>query len=223
VSENLTSLLPGIGVVKRASLPGVCPVKRVFDVLAASVGLVFLSPLLLLLYTAIRLSGAHALFGHARIGRHGQPFQCYKFRTMVPDADQRLNQYLAQNIEAQQEWAKDRKLRNDPRVTRLGKFLRKTSLDELPQLWNVIKGDMSLVGPRPVVYQELEMYGKSLPYYVSARPGLTGLWQVSGRNDTSYTRRVRLDRWYVRHQSLLLDMRIIARTIPALVRSRGAY
>lgn len=164
------------------------------------------------------------VFAHERVGLGGRRFRCFKFRTMHTDASERLDELLASDLVAREEWARDFKLRNDPRVTQLGAFLRRTSLDELPQLFNVLKGDMCLVGPRPIVEKELAMYGRYARYYLSIRPGMTGLWQVSGRNDTSYRRRVALDCAYVKSQCFLLDLRIILRTLPALLGRRcGAY
>ncbi len=197
--------------------------KRSVDIAIAAGLLVALSPFMLPVVGLIRVGGARPLFSHSRIGKHGRTFQCYKFRTMVMDADRVLNAHLANNLEAREEWSRDHKLRNDPRVTALGRFLRRTSLDELPQLINVLKGDMALVGPRPVVHEELEKYGDALRDYLSVRPGVTGLWQVSGRNDTGYAQRVALDAWYVRNRSVLLDMRILVRTLAVPFGGRGAY
>lgn len=197
--------------------------KRSIDIAIAGGLLVALSPFMLAVVGLIRAGGASPLFSHSRIGKHGRTFQCYKFRTMVMDADRVLNAHLANNLEAREEWSRDHKLRNDPRVTALGRFLRRTSLDELPQLINVLKGDMALVGPRPVVHEELEKYGDALREYLSVRPGVTGLWQVSGRNDTGYAQRVALDAWYVRNRSVLLDMRILVRTLAVPFGGRGAY
>jgi undecaprenyl-phosphate galactose phosphotransferase len=197
--------------------------KRTFDITIAGTLLVGLLPFMLMVAGAIRAGGASPLFSHSRVGKHGCTFQCYKFRTMVMDADRVLSAYLANNLEAQAEWSRDHKLRNDPRVTALGRFLRRTSLDELPQLINVLKGEMTLVGPRPVVHEELERYGDVLRAYLSVRPGVTGIWQVSGRNDTSYDERVALDAWYVENRSLLLDFKILLRTLTVPFGGRGAY
>ena len=166
-------------------------VKRAFDLAAASFLLLFLAPLLALVALKIRLTdGGAVIFAHTRVGRHGQPFPCFKFRTMVANSAEVLAELLARDPVARAEWARDRKLRRDPRITGLGRFLRKTSLDELPQLLNVVRGEMSLVGPRPVVPDELALYGEAKIYYLQVRPGLTGLWQISGRNDLDYDRRV---------------------------------
>ena len=188
--------------------------KRAFDLAAAAALLAFTAPLLLLVALKVKLAdGGAVVFAHTRVGRHGRPFRCYKFRTMVPNSAEVLAELLARDPQARAEWAKDRKLKRDPRVTRLGRFLRKTSLDELPQLVNVLKGEMSLVGPRPVVPDELELYGEAKVYYLQVRPGLTGLWQVSGRSDLDYARRVALDAWYVRNWTLWYDVLILCRTL----------
>jgi lipopolysaccharide/colanic/teichoic acid biosynthesis glycosyltransferase len=150
-------------------------------------------------------------------------FSCLKFRTMVPNADQVLRDLLENDPDLRAEWIRDHKLRNDPRVTRLGRFLRRTSLDELPQLLNVLRGEMSLVGPRPVVREELLRYGRNVGIYLAAKPGITGLWQVTGRNDTDYRRRVVLDTYYVRNQNLLLDLYILVKTTGVVLGGSGAY
>lgn len=158
-----------------------------------------------------------------RIGRGGRPFYCYKFRTMVPNAQEVLEDLLARDPQARVEWERDRKLRDDPRVTRLGHWLRRLSFDELPQLFNIPRGDMSLVGPRPVVEEELGRYGPARIYYEMVRPGLTGLWQISGRNDLDYERRVALDTWYVRNWTLWYDIVILFRTLVVVPARAGAY
>ena len=200
-------------------------VKRAFDLVAASVLLLFLAPLLALVALKIRLAdGGGVIFAHTRVGRHGQLFPCYKFRTMVANSAAVLAELLARDPVARAEWARDRKLRRDPRITGLGRFLRKTSLDELPQLLNVVRGEMSLVGPRPVVPDELELYGEAKIYYLQVRPGLTGLWQISGRNDIDYERRVSLDAWYVRNWTLWYDILILFRTLAVVPgKGNGAY
>ena len=152
-------------------------------------------------------------FAHTRVGRHGRLFRCFKFRTMVPNAAEVLAELLARDPAARAEWARDRKLRNDPRITPIGRLLRKTSLDELPQLFNVLRGEMSLVGPRPVMPDELERYGEAQDRLSQVRPGLTGLWQISGRNDVDYERRVHLDAWYVRNWTFWYDILILFRTL----------
>lgn len=203
---------------------GGSPWKRALDLLIAAPLAVFLSPLLLVLALAIRCSDrGPALFVQTRYGLGGRTFSCFKFRTMVADAGERLEALLAADPAAREEWARDRKLRNDPRITRFGRFLRKSSLDELPQLINILRGEMSIVGPRPIVREEIERYGRSFGHYCAVRPGVTGLWQISGRNDTTYEERVALDVEYVERWSIWLDLRIIALTLPAVLFSRGAY
>ena len=197
--------------------------KRLFDLLVAMVLLCLLSPLLAWLTLQIRRDGGPAVFAHTRVGLNGRSFRCLKFRSMVVDADQRLAELLADAPAMQAEWARDRKLRNDPRLNHVGDFLRRTSLDELPQLLNVIKGEMSLVGPRPVVSDELEKYGDDTDYYLMVRPGITGLWQVSGRNDVGYEKRVYLDTWYVKNWSLWYDIAILFKTVRVVLRREGAY
>ncbi len=200
---------------------GVC---RVFDVLIALVAIVFCSPLLLAVAILVRLSdGGPALFGHQRIGRGGVGFRCLKFRSMTVDADERLMTLLALDPLARAEWDRDHKLRLDPRVTPIGDFLRRSSIDELPQLFNVLRGEMAIVGPRPIVTAEVSRYGRRFAAYCSLRPGITGLWQVSGRNDVCYRRRVAMDWLYARKKSLALDLRIVLLTIPAILLARGSY
>jgi Undecaprenyl-phosphate galactose phosphotransferase WbaP len=209
-------------VVARSWSSGVF-LKRAFDIVGAIVlGLVF-APLMLVIALLLRRQGGPVIYGHRRIGRDGKPFECMKFRSMVPDADRVLRELLESHPELRAEWLRDHKLRSDPRITALGRFLRRTSLDELPQIWNVLQGEMSLVGPRPVVREELMRYGRCLPIYLSAKPGITGLWQVTGRNDTNYRRRVALDVYYVRRRNLLLDLYILFKTTRVVLGGGGAY
>jgi UDP-galactose-lipid carrier transferase len=197
--------------------------KRTFDLVAASLLLVLLSPVLLALTWQVKRDGGPAFFGHKRIGQGGKTFKCWKFRSMVVNAQEVLQELLATDAQARAEWEKEFKLKNDPRISRIGHFIRKTSLDELPQLWNVIKGEMSLVGPRPVIQAELERYGDDVTYYLEACPGLTGLWQVSGRNDVDYDTRVYLDAWYVKNWSLWTDISILFKTVGVVLGRDGAY
>jgi len=197
--------------------------KRLFDGFLASLLLVIFSPVFLYLYFHIKKDGGPAFFRQQRIGRKGEPFECLKFRTMVVDAQERLEKLLAQNPQMKAEWARDHKIKEDPRVTPLGAFLRRTSLDEIPQLFNVLKGEMSLVGPRPIVKAELEKYGDDVGYFLMVRPGMTGLWQVSGRNDMSYDKRVYLDTWYVKNWSLWYDLVILFKTVNVVIARSGAY
>ncbi len=198
--------------------------KRFFDITAALAGLTVISPLFLMLILLVKFSdGGKVFYGHRRIGRSGRVFHCLKFRTMVEDGDAVLAAYLARNPQEREEWLATRKLQNDPRVTRVGAVLRKLSLDELPQIFNILRGEMSFVGPRPVVRDELKMYGTSASFYLKSRPGLTGLWQVSGRNDVSYQARVAFDRHYGENWSFVFDLKILIRTVPAVFSSRGSY
>lgn len=197
-------------------------VVRGIDLVVATAALVVLAPVILGISVALWMQdGGSPIFVHWRIGKGGIPFPCLKLRTMVVDSEHRLEKYLEQNAAAAQEWAQDRKLRDDPRVTPLGAFLRKSSLDEIPQLFNVLTGQMSLVGPRPIVAAEIPRYGRYFREYCRVRPGITGLWQVSGRNAVSYQRRVALDTVYARNKSLAVDLFILGRTIPAVVSGRG--
>lgn len=198
-------------------------IKRCFDLVVSLTVLVLGSPIFLFIAFKVSQSGRPIFFGHTRVGQHNRPFKCYKFRTMAPNADKLLADLLATSAEARAEWERDFKLKNDPRITSIGHFLRKTSLDEIPQLWNVLKGDMSLVGPRPVVTAELERYGNQVDYYLEAKPGVTGLWQISGRNDVTYDTRVYLDAWYVKNWSLFNDIVILLRTVKVIFRRDGAY
>lgn len=177
---------------------------------------------MLIIAALVKREGGDALFSHERIGRNGKPFRCLKFRTMVPDAKERLEALLASDPEARAEWERDHKLTNDPRITRLGAFLRKTSLDELPQFFNVLKGEMSLVGPRPITAEECKKYGESYDLYIRFRPGITGIWQVSGRNNISYPARVALDSQYALNQSIYFDFVILLRTFGVIATGVGA-
>ncbi len=198
--------------------------KRSMDLVCSFAGGLVLLPVLLGIGLAIRLeSRGPVLFRQTRIGRHGQVIRILKFRTMVYNAEEVLQKYLLENPELRKEWEEDQKLRNDPRVTRVGGLLRRTSLDELPQLWNVLLGDMSLVGPRPIVDDEIVRYGSAFASYKRVRPGMTGLWQVSGRNDLSYRQRVHLDRFYICNWSTWLDLLILVKTIPVVFGRKGAY
>ncbi len=199
-------------------------IKYSFDWIATLIGTIVISPLLLIICIWIKLdSPGPILFGHRRIGKDGREFDCYKFRSMCRDAEARLEEILAENEEVRTEWKKNFKIKNDPRVTKVGKFLRKTSLDELPQIINVLRGEMSLVGPRPIVEEELARYGEYVDDYLMVRPGITGMWQVSGRSDTTYDERVRIDSWYVRNWNFWLDIMLLWRTIKSVFKCEGAY
>ena len=198
--------------------------KRALDILGAGIGLVLLAPFFLIVALMVRADGGPAFFAHQRVGRGGKLFGCLKFRSMVIDSQARLEELLASDPAARAEWEATRKLKNDPRITRIGRFLRSTSLDELPQLINVLLGEMSLVGPRPVQEAEIDRYyGASAAHYMAVRPGITGLWQVSGRSETSYESRVALDVAYVSRPSLLADISILLRTPVAVLSRRGAH
>ena len=197
---------------------------RVMDLLLIFIALPLLVPIFLTIILAIRLdTGGSAFYRQTRIGKSGKTFKVLKFRTMVENADKVLKKYLEENPEMLAEWNADQKLRNDPRITRTGRILRKTSLDELPQLWNVLKGEMSLVGPRPIVADEIDRYGDKFKYYAQVPPGLSGLWQVSGRNDVDYEQRVGLDEYYVRNRSIWMNLHIIIRTFLVVLKRDGAY
>jgi Undecaprenyl-phosphate galactose phosphotransferase WbaP len=200
-------------------------IKRAFDLLSVAVIFALFWWAMLLIVMAIKLSSpGPVVFGHLRVGRLGKSFRCYKFRSMVSNAEEVLNELLDRDPQARIEWQRDFKLKTDPRITRVGAFIRKTSLDELPQLWNVLKGDMSIVGPRPVVRKELALYYASgRRHYLSMRPGLTGLWQVSGRNDMGYEERVELDKHYVQTWNVFRDFMIVMRTVGVMFAKTGAY
>ena len=199
--------------------------KRMIDIVAASLFIVIHSWLYLILWLGVRYTtGSPAIYSHRRVGRGGKEFNCLKFRSMLVNSAEVLDQHLKENPEAKAEWERDFKLRDDPRITKFGRIIRKTSLDELPQFWNVLRGEMSLVGPRPVIAQELERYyGGAAIFYSSVRPGITGPWQVGGRNDLGYDERVRLDVGYARNWSLVGDLLIVAKTFAAVITRRGSY
>ena len=198
--------------------------KNTFDYLMALSLILLFSPVLIILYSIVYSStNGHPLFKHRRIGLNGKKFNVYKFRTMYIDADKRLEKLLEEDEDRRVEWEKDFKLKDDPRITKIGSFLRKTSLDELPQLINVLQGKMSLIGPRPIVDQEIEKYGEYFDYFIAVKPGVTGLWQVSGRNDIDYDERVQLDVWYVRNWSINLDVQILLKTVLVVIGRKGSY
>lgn len=198
-------------------------VKRTFDIICSILIILVSSPLLAFLYYKVTRDGGPAIYGHMRVGRHGKLFPCYKFRSMVLNSQEVLQQLLDSDPEARAEWERDFKLKNDPRITPVGRFIRKTSLDELPQLFNVLRGQMSLVGPRPIISEELVRYDENVDYYLMAKPGMTGLWQVSGRNDVDYDTRVYFDSWYVKNWSLWNDIAILFKTVKVVLHRDGAY
>lgn len=198
--------------------------KRTFDAVIALVGLLALVPLIVMMIALLYLIQGRPIFiCHRRIGKDGVLFPCLKFRTMVTNAEEALRRYLAANPSERAEWLATRKLKNDPRITPFGAILRKSSLDEIPQLINVFLGHMSFVGPRPIVSSEAELYGVHFVDYIRVRPGLTGPWQISGRNDVSYNARVELDVRYVNEHTLWSDIIIMAKTVPAVLKARGSY
>jgi Undecaprenyl-phosphate galactose phosphotransferase WbaP len=198
--------------------------KRMIDVVIAALGLFFLSPFFALTIILILIdTGGRVFYRQQRLGRNGRKFELIKFRTMYWGADKILADKLAGNPELKAEWDRYQKLRADPRITRVGRYLRKFSLDELPQLWNVLKGEMSLVGPRPMLVDQRELYGESFKEYIQVTPGITGLWQVSGRNDTSFARRAELDIEYIQRWSVFLDIYILIKTIKIVFWQQGAY
>ena len=215
--------VPGVSARDRAArlLP---LAKRAMDIAIAGTALLGALPFFLIVAALVRADGGPVFFAHGRVGRDGRIFGCLKFRSMVVDSQARLEALLAADPAARAEWEQTRKLKDDPRITRIGRFLRATSLDELPQLLNVLRGEMSVVGPRPVTQIELDSYyGAAAAHYLTVRPGITGLWQVSGRSDTSYAQRVALDVAYVSQPSLLADMRILIKTPVAVLSRRGAH
>lgn len=207
---------------KRQFPTGYVVTKRAMDFIFGLAMLIALTPLLLAIAIILRVTGSQAIFSQQRVGKGGQMFACYKFRTMKPDAEGELARLLASSPELRRQWLSDYKLENDPRITRFGRFLRVTSLDELPQFINVLRGEMSLVGPRPIVPDELAKYGPYADHYLSVKPGLTGLWQISGRNNLSYHRRVALDVAYARNASFRFDLNILLRSTVPILSGRGA-
>jgi Undecaprenyl-phosphate galactose phosphotransferase WbaP len=199
-------------------------IKRVLDILLAlTLGCVALPVMAAIALAILAESGRPLFFAHTRVGKGGRRFRLWKFRSMVGNGDEVLRAHLAGHPELAREWRLTHKLRSDPRVTRVGRLLRTTSLDELPQIWNVLRGDMSMVGPRPVVQEELSRYGSAAPLYLRVLPGLTGLWQVSGRNDITYERRIQLDSHYIRNWSVALDALVLLKTVRVVLAGKGAY
>lgn len=213
-----TAELEGLELPVLQHRPAMGWAKRATDIFIALTSLVLLAPVIIAAAIAIKITmGSPVIFAHQRVGRNGIAFRCFKLRTMVNNASEVLQQHLKENSDCAWEWRQERKLARDPRVLGIGRFLRRSSIDELPQLFNVLRGEMSCVGPRPIVADELERYGKDVMDRLSVRPGLTGLWQVSGRNSLDYEDRVKLDMLYVRRWSMLLDIAILLKTIPAVM------
>jgi Undecaprenyl-phosphate galactose phosphotransferase WbaP len=214
----------GLITTNRLKMVSNLRIKRVLDLSIVVTGGILILPFLLLIALIIKLSSpGPVLYGHKRLGQNGKHFIVYKFRSMVIDSQERLQKLLEQDPEIKKEWEKNHKLQNDPRITGVGKFLRRTSIDEFPQLINILKGEMSLVGPRPIVDDEVNKYGEDFNWIFSAKPGLTGLWQVSGRSETDYPARVSYDAYYLRSWSVWLDLWILFVTLGAVLRGRGAY
>ncbi len=199
-------------------------IKRITDVLASIVGLIILIPLTIIIWIANLLvkDNGPVFFVQDRIGKDGKKFKLYKYRSMVVNADDKLAKYLAENEEAREEYKKYKKLKEDPRITSIGRFIRKTSIDEFPQFINVFKGEMSLVGPRPYLPRELEDMGENYNEIIKVKPGLTGLWQVNGRSETTFEERMQIDKGYIATRSIILDIKIIIRTFLKVFRKEGA-
>ncbi|HHS9559008.1 TPA: undecaprenyl-phosphate galactose phosphotransferase WbaP [Klebsiella quasipneumoniae subsp. similipneumoniae] len=198
-------------------------IKRIFDIFGSLCIIFVVSPILLYISYKVRKDGGPAIYGHERIGKGGKAFKCLKFRSMVINSKEVLDTLLLNDTEAKKEWDETFKLKNDPRITKIGALLRRTSLDELPQLFNVLKGEMSLVGPRPIINAELDRYNEEVGYYLLSKPGMTGLWQVSGRSDVDYETRVYLDAWYVKNWSMWNDVAILFKTVGVVLNKDGAY
>lgn len=198
--------------------------KRVVDIIGGLVGVILLIPLTICIGIANKIAKDNGpiFYSQERIGKNGKRFKIYKYRSMIVDADKKLEKYLAENEEARAEWEENKKLREDPRITKVGNFIRKTSLDEFPQFINVLKGDMSLVGPRPIVDGEIEKYEGRKDEFLSVKPGCTGFWQANGRSDTTYDERMEMELYYVRNMSIKLDIKILFKTVKAVLNKEGA-
>lgn len=207
-------------IAKKASKINYMSVKRVFDLVISTIGLIILSPIFLILAIIVKLdSKGPVFFAHTRYGKNGKKFKMYKFRTMYENAQDMINDFTPEQMK---EWKENFKLQDDPRITKVGKFLRKTSLDELPQIVNIIKGDLSIIGPRPVIKEELEKYGENKEKFLSVTPGLTGYWQANGRSSTTYEQRMEMELYYIDHISPKLDFKIFFKTIESVIKKEGA-
>jgi bacterial sugar transferase family protein len=207
-------------IAKKASKINYMSVKRVFDLVISTIGLIILSPIFLILAIIVKLdSKGPVFFAHTRYGKNGKKFKMYKFRTMYENAQDMINDFTPEQMK---EWKENFKLQDDPRITKVGKFLRKTSLDELPQIVNIMKGDLSIIGPRPVIEEELEKYGESKEKFLSVTPGLTGYWQANGRSSTTYEQRMEMELYYIDHISPKLDFKIFFKTIESVIKKEGA-
>lgn len=219
---NIQSEIKKENKVEKAIYIGI---KRTIDVIGSLVGMVLLVPATIAIYIAQKISkedNGPLFYKHIRYGKNGKQFRLYKFRSMCMNADEKLKEYLKSNEEARKEFEENQKLQHDPRITKLGNFLRKTSLDELPQMLNILKGEMSFVGPRPVVKREIEKYGENKEKLLSVKPGLTGYWQVNGRSNTTYEERMNMELYYVDNCSLWLDIKIFFKTFIAVFKKEGA-
>lgn len=207
-------------IAKKASKINYINVKRIFDLVISTIGLIVLSPIFLILAIIVKLdSKGPVFFAHTRYGKNGKKFKMYKFRTMYENAQDMINDFTPEQMK---EWKENFKLQDDPRITKVGKFLRKTSLDELPQIVNIMKGDLSIIGPRPVIEEELEKYGESKEKFLSVTPGLTGYWQANGRSSTTYEQRMEMELYYIDHISPKLDFKIFFKTIESVIKKEGA-
>ena len=207
-------------IAKKASKINYMSVKRVFDLVISTIGLIILSPIFLILAIIVKLdSKGPVFFAHTRYGKNGKKFKMYKFRTMYENAQDMINDFTPEQMK---EWKENFKLQDDPRITKVGKFLRKTSLDELPHIVNIIKGDLSIIGPRPVIEEELEKYGENKEKFLSVTPGLTGYWQANGRSSTTYEQRMEMELYYIDHISPKLDFKIFFKTIESVIKKEGA-
>ncbi len=207
-------------IAKKASKINYMSVKRVFDLVISTIGLIILSPIFLILAIIVKLdSKGPVFFAHTRYGKNGKKFKMYKFRTMYENAQDMINDFTPEQMK---EWKENFKLQDDPRITKVGKFLRKTSLDELPQIVNIMKGDLSIIGPRPVIEEELEKYGENKEKFLSVTPGLTGYWQANGRSSTTYEQRMEMELYYIDHISPKLDFKIFFKTIESVIKKEGA-
>lgn len=218
IEENIKEKIKGKNIIYRF-------VKRLIDILGGLVGMILLVPVTLCVYLARKIlkeDGGPLFYEQLRYGKNGKKFRLYKFRSMCIDADKKLKEYLAENEEARKEFEENQKLKDDPRITKIGNFLRKTSLDELPQMINILKGEMSFIGPRPVVDGEIEKYGTNRDKFLSIKPGLTGYWQANGRSNTTYAERIDMELYYVDNQSLWLDIKIFFKTFISVIKKEGA-
>lgn len=224
IKNNIETLEKSI-IGKNIKLYIYLGIKRLIDIIGAIIGIVLLIPTTILIYIVsviLKENDGSLFYSHKRIGKNGKYFKLYKFRSMCKDADDKLAKYLAENEEIRKEFKETQKLQNDPRITKIGNFLRKTSLDELPQMINILKGDMSIIGPRPIVDGEIDKYKDNKEKFLSVKPGLTGYWQVNGRSTTTYEERMKLELYYVDNQSLWLDMKIFFKTFVTVLKKEGA-